>query len=458
MKSRRKRAGRLYIRGRMWWVKYVDAADKYAWVSTGFKVGQEKEAEIFRQGIIEDVAAQRRAGVLPEKPLTVAMFAERRFQARQANQIVIAKDEAARFTNHVSPIIGSVLLADVTREHVGMVMASVMAKVRAKVLAPRTARHVYAELKATFNEAKKFLPINPCDFAAADLPQNVDEDPAWRRTAVFSAGEMTMLLSDPRIPVDRRVFWALTFLGAGERFGEGAAQTWGDYDSTMEPLGRLMVVKSYSTKRKEVGDPKTKVSREVPVHPILAEVLAGWRSQGWRELMGREPESSDLIVPSRRGVCRSANHMLKKFHQDLKRIGLRKRRQHDLRRTFISLCRSNGGQGDLLRFITHGPRRGNVFDGYTEWSWEALCREVAKLRINLSGYDVLFGRAQVVESESAALCIRSDYGMVDTRTVTVAVTVGASTSQNEVQISETPLDFSRGVLRGGRDLNPRPPA
>ncbi len=82
-----------------------------------------------------------------------------------------------------------------------------------------------------------------------------------------------------------------------------------------------MVVKSYSTKRKEVGDPKTKVSREIPVHPILAEVLSGWRSQGWRELMGREPESSDLIVPSRRGVCRSANHMLKKFHQDLKRIG-----------------------------------------------------------------------------------------------------------------------------------------
>jgi hypothetical protein len=35
------------------------------------------------------------------------------------------------------------------------------------------------------------------------------------------------------------------------------------------------------------------------------------------------------------------------------------------------------------------------------------------------------------------------------------VTVGAGESQNEVQISETPLDFSRGVLRGGRDLKQR---
>ncbi len=41
------------------------------------------------------------------------------------------------------------------------------------------------------------------------------------------------------------------------------------------------------------------------------------------------------------------------------------------------MCRSNGGQTDPLRFITHGLRKGNVFDGYTEWSWEALCREVA---------------------------------------------------------------------------------
>ena len=90
-----------------------------------------------------------------------------------------------------------------------------------------------------------------------------------------------------------------------------------------------------------------------------------------------------------------------------------------------------------------------------------LCRNLrcggaawlTKLKINLSGYDVLFGRAPVVESESAALCIRSDHGMVDSRTVTVAVTVRDRESQNEGQISETPLDFSRGVLRGGRDLN-----
>jgi hypothetical protein len=97
-----------------------------------------------------------------------------------------------------------------------------------------------------------------------------------------------------------------------------------------------------------------------------------------------------------------------------------------------------------------------VFDAYTEWTWEALCREIGKLKVNLSAYDVLCGRAQAVESESAALCVRSGSGDLDRRTVTVAVTIRDRESHNEGQISETPLDFSRGVLRGGRDLNTRP--
>ena len=174
--------------------------------------------------------------------------------------------------------------------------------------------------------------------------------------------------------------------------------------------------------------------------------------------MGRAPEAADLIVPSRTGRCRSANHMLKKFHQDLERIGLRKRRQHDLRRTFISLCRADGGRGDILRFITHGPNKGDVFDSYTTLPWEALCTEVAKLRINLSGSDVVAGRASSeIATSNDPVHPRGDAATV-TRTVTSAVTVPSASRGSVVQIHETPRNFSRGVWRGGRDLNPRPPA
>ena len=91
----------------------------------------------------------------------------------------------------------------------------------------------------------------------------------------------------------------------------------------------------------------------------------------------------DLIVPSRLGRNRSVNHMLKKFHQDLERIGLRPRRQHDARRTFISLALADGGRKDVLRWITHGPEGGDIIDLYTTLPWHTLCEEVARLKIDL---------------------------------------------------------------------------
>jgi hypothetical protein len=70
---------------------------------------------------------------------------------------------------------------------------------------------------------------------------------------------------------------------------------------------------------------------------------------------------------------------------DLERIGLRGRRQHDARRTFISLCRSDGARKDLLRLITHGRDGEDVMDSYTELEWKRLCRQVSKLRLPSSG-------------------------------------------------------------------------
>ncbi|HEY1548161.1 MAG TPA: hypothetical protein VGG28_10085 [Kofleriaceae bacterium] len=47
--------------------------------------------------------------------------------------------------------------------------------------------------------------------------------------------------------------------------------------------------------------------------------------------------------------------MLRRFHEDLKRLHMAKRRQHDARRTFISIARADGARPDILRWATHGP-------------------------------------------------------------------------------------------------------
>jgi hypothetical protein len=78
----------------------------------------------------------------------------------------------------------------------------------------------------------------------------------------------------------------------------------------------------------------------------------------------------------------NSNYTYELLQADLELLGMRRRRQHDTRRTFISLAIADGARKDLLRWVTHGPE-GDQMDDYTTPPWEALCREVSCLRIRL---------------------------------------------------------------------------
>ncbi len=267
-----------------------------------------------------------------------------------------------------------------------------------QLIAPRTVRHVYGTLRAMMNDAiaDELITSSPC-VLKDELPAKVDNDRAWRRTAVFARDEVETIISadDQAIPEDRRTMYAIMFLGA-VRFGEAAALTWRDYDAASSPLGKLVVEKSYSSKSRKVKGTKTENPREMPVHPTLAKILAARKLGGFTRLTGCDPKPDDPIVPSRRGNSRNANHMLRRFHEDLGRLGLRARRQHDTRRTFISIARADGSRPDILRWVTHGPT-GDITDLYTTLPWAALCEEVAKVRIS-----VLEGRLIALPMPSAA--------------------------------------------------------
>jgi integrase len=77
----------------------------------------------------------------------------------------------------------------------------------------------------------------------------------WRATAVYTREEIEQLISDQRIPEDRRVLYALKAL-AGLRHGEAAELTWSRYDTTQKPLAAIRLERT-----------KTKVPRQIPVHP-----------------------------------------------------------------------------------------------------------------------------------------------------------------------------------------------
>jgi hypothetical protein len=119
-----------------------------------------------------------------------------------------------------------------------------------------------------------------------------------------------------------------------------------------------------------LGKTKTQVPRRVPVHPTLARVLAEWKLAGWERTYGRIPTPDDLIAPTRNMTERTAQETPKQLHEDLDTLGLRRRRGHDRRRTFITLAQVGGARRDLFETVTHGPH-GDIVSICTTSPWPA---------------------------------------------------------------------------------------
>jgi integrase len=378
--------GYVYKRGNRLWIGFWDNTGKLHQRATGFDLNQEAEANAELARVEERV----RLGDQPDEMLvgtvTVRRYANHWNNGRIAQGLSSAADEAARLELHALPVLGEIELAAVRPRHVRDLVKAL--RLQGK-LAPRTIRHVYGALHTMFHDAvvDELIPGNPCVLKRGELPKRVDKDPMWRATAVFTRGEVEQLISDDRIPVDRRVIYGLLAL-SGARFGEVAALRWRHYDPTLEPLGRLVIAGSWSTTKGLEKATKTEQPRLVPVHPTLATVLAQWKLGGWQTMIGRAPGVDDLIIPSRRGHHRNRHHSLDAFKEDLNVLSIRRRRQHDLRRTFISLARADGARRDVLERVTHGTR-GDIIDMYTEVPWPLVCEEVMKLRVQLAEAKVL---------------------------------------------------------------------
>ncbi|MDB4928288.1 MAG: integrase family protein [Myxococcaceae bacterium] len=374
----------IYKRGERYYIRFRDADGR--WIS---KVGGSTKEEAKK--ILRDVekglkdlprVAKPSAPPVPKFSTFVAPWIKR----RRALGLRNVDDNLSTLNRHVVPVLGDMLVTEIRVRHV----RDLMDGLRASELAPRTVRHVYGTLHKMFADlvVDEVIPHTPCVLTKDQLPKLRDKHPEWRSTAIFTREEAELLLSADAVPEDRRVLNALFFL-TGVRFGEAAGLRWRDLDERLEPLPRFTVARSY-----EHGT-KTETPRTVPVHPLLHEVLREWRSEGFARLMGRNPEASDLVVPSREGEMRSRHQARNTFLGDLGRLGLRHRRVHDTRRTFITLARVDGARRDVLEQITHGAR-GNIVDAYTTLPWPTLCEAVAVVRLRRLSPDEVRARIEAL--------------------------------------------------------------
>jgi integrase len=386
-------------RGRNWTLVYFEGNRRKQKALKGL-IGLEKEAKA-RKALALFIERQKTTQIIEgneagDGPMTVARWATTWLRTREAKGIATVDDYRSRLTNHILPHIGDVRLDKVTPEHIAEVMRIAAAS---GTLAPRSQRHVYGTMHAMFARAvPRLLERNPCSIHPDELPKKKDADPEWRPKAIFSREEVQALITSPQIPSDRRTFYGVMFL-AGLRFGEVAALKVRHYRTETEPLGQLQVGLSYNSKKGKLKGVKTDRPRLVPVHPWLEQLLGWWLAVGWEEMMGRPPEADDVLIPTRLGGHRSCSTGWRQMNGgkarkdregregkwaatpgDLGLLGLRPRRQHDTRRTFITLARADGAAKDLLRLVTHGPE-GDIVDIYTEMPWGPLCAEVAKLKL-----------------------------------------------------------------------------
>lgn len=300
-----------------------------------------------------------------------------------------AKNDEARLRDHVLCVngLGDMLLDEIRPKHVVAVF-TLLRNDKKRDLAPKTIWNIYGSLQGLYNEAliDGLVDQTPCILGEAHLGTKVDKDPEWRPTAIYTREELELLISDERVPLDRRVMYALEGVGA-LRHGEAAGLRIRHYDPTCTPLGKLTIATSY-----DKGRTKSKLPRYMPVHPTLAILLDYWLAEGWPAMMGRDPTADDVFVPTPKGQriplgrMRDKNYSWKRVREDLQTLQLRHRRGHDLRRTMISLALADGADKWKLELCTHTPRKKDrAIDLYNSQPWESLCAEIAKLRIVLGG-------------------------------------------------------------------------
>lgn len=341
----------LYKRGNVYWARVKGTDGKWKCCSTG---KTDKDAAL---GVLEEMTS----GSITVGP-TFRRFATEWLETRHSSY----KHDSARLKHHILPVIGSVQLSEVKPRH----LISIVNNMKAQNKAPRTVRNAYSVLCAIFRDARlqEATTNNPCILTKHQLGTMHDKDPEWRSGALFSRQELESLISDERLSEASRVFYAVLGL-AGLRHGEAAALRWRHLENA-EGLNRLIVANSYQK------GTKTNTTRIVPVHPTLQAALDSWKNSV-------PSEADDLMFPVvSSGNMRAGRYSLDRLQKDLHLLGFRPRRLHDLRRTFISLCRTDGARSDILKTVTHGAS-GCVLDSYTTYLWRDVCGEVAKLSVDV---------------------------------------------------------------------------
>jgi integrase len=331
-----------------------------------------------------EVAAPKEKVSVPTVTRVVTVLDEARAWIKTQTYSTI-RDDRLRIERYLAPsALGAMAMVEVRPRHVLAFVTGLreLTSRRGGTLAPRSIRNIYSVVHRLFAQAvvAETITASPCHLPRRAIPSPTDKDPAARAGWVFRREEAEALMFDARLLPDRRLLYAILFL-TGARFGEVAALRFGDWERDREPLGRIQIARSIERVSRQVKGTKTGVARQVPVHPLLAELLHAWREHGWAELFGKAPTDDDILIPNRRGATRNVCADSQSLKRDCATLEIKYRSLHKTRRTLISLALDDGARGEVFEWITHDASKRSMRNQYTTLSWATLCAEMAKVRL-----------------------------------------------------------------------------
>lgn len=227
-------------------------------------------------------------------------------------------DDEIRWTKHLSPSLGSVMMNKITPQDVNKILNQMRDKVshKGKPYQPATIKQVLILLKGVFNWSRRqglYKGLNPCDNVSVPKFDNRVNNPLARN----DLKNFLVYLNDGTCTNERAALVVKFGLYSGRRRGEILSLQWGDVDLE----NNLITFSGMNTKNSE--------SQTVPINNRCREIIK--RCQ--------EIANCEYVFPSSKGG------FYRGFVIAWKRMKIKAElsiRFHDLRHTFASYIASSG--------------------------------------------------------------------------------------------------------------------
>lgn len=405
-----------------WWIRITlsDGFRPAGWPVEGSEKWSEAKAKEYAAA--ETARAQREgrvrpvAGGLPgaaSKPSTISTMLDRWLELVDAGRLAPAT-KAGHRTNatRIRDAFGAKTPADLTVP----VLRAWVRSTRSEVSSSRC-RNVFNTLGKFLDDAEAegwHAAPNACRSPKVreELPavgEREDEDKA-RHTEE----EASKLLASVRLHSPERFVRYLLAFTTGMRAGELFGLRWSSL-ATEHGHPVLRVTSAVALIGDEGRDsrraPKTRASRRpVPLHPVAVAVLASWKAEGWRALVGRDPKPEDPVLPGPGGEGWRPD-AAPDFRADLRAAGLPDSYEGEpfefrsTRRSFATWLDAHGVPGEIAdRLIRHVDVsvRGKHYKGETPEGMARLATAVATIAIEIDS------SAGFVQRPAIAYLARSD--------------------------------------------------